>query len=400
MKQTIDHKKIKEAATRLSQTTENERNAFLYNLAKKIMQKKKNILNANALDVRDAKTAGLEQAFIARLLIDDHGIDQLVAKLNSIASLKSEVGEIIEQRTEGNGLVLKKVRVPLGVLLVIYEARPEVTIDVAGLCVKSGNAAILKGGSEALRTNKVLFECIKAALRATGLADSTVSFITSGDRNITNRILQRNDVIDLIIARGGYEMVKAVMNISKIPVLAHAAGGARIYVDKSADIKMALRILVDAKITKPAACNSLDTILVHQDIAHTFVPEITKAMRAKEVVVKKTMSWSKETLGLVVGIRVVKDVEEAVKFIHKYTKSHTEGIIAQDTNIIDYFTKSIDAAAIFINSSTRLHDGYVFGLGSEMGISTSKIHARGPVGLKELTTYKWQVYGKGNIREK
>jgi glutamate-5-semialdehyde dehydrogenase len=249
MKQTINHKKIKEAATLLSQTTENERNAFLHNLTKKIMQKKKNILAANAFDVRDAKAAGFEKAFIARLLIDDHGIDQLVAKLNSIASLKSEVGEIIEQRTEGNGLVLKKVRVPLGVRLVIYEARPEVTIDVAGLCVKSGNAAILKGGSEALRTNKVLFECIKAALRATGLADSTVSFIASGDRNITNRILQRNDVIDLVIARGGYEMVKAVMSISKIPVLAHAAGGARIYVDKSADIKMALRILVDAKIT-------------------------------------------------------------------------------------------------------------------------------------------------------
>ncbi len=195
-------------------------------------------------------------------------------------------------------------------------------------------------------------------------------------------------------------MVKAVMEKSKIPVLAHSAGGARIYVDKSADLAMAEKVLINAKITKPAACNSLDTILVHQKIAEKFVPQITKAMTAKNVVVKKSTNWNKETLGLVVGIKVVKGVNEAVKFIHQHTKSHTEGIVAKDNDVINYFAKSVDAAAIFVNASTRLHDGYVFGLGSEMGISTSKLHARGPVGLKELTTYQWQIYGEGNIREK
>jgi len=400
MSQTINYTKIKEAAVLLSQTSESERNAFLHNLTKEIVQRKKKILTANALDVRKAKTEGLAQAFIARLLIDNHGIGQLVTKLNSVAKLKSGVGEIIEQRTEKNSLVLKKVRIPLGVLLVIYEARPEVTIDVAGLCVKSGNAAILKGGSQVLRTNKALFACIKTALKKSALPQNAVSFVMSANRNITNQILKRNDIIDLVIARGGYGMVKTVMALSKIPVLAHAAGGARIYVDKSANLTMAESILLNAKITKPAACNSLDTILVHQEIAKKFVPQITKVMTSKKVSVRKSIDWDEETLGLVVGLKVVKDVKEAVKFIHQYTKSHTEGIIAKDTRVIDYFTKSIDAAAIFVNASTRLHDGYVFGLGSEMGISTSKLHARGPVGLKELTTYKWQVYGKGNIREK
>jgi len=400
MNQTINYTKIKEAAVLLSQTSESKRNVFLHNLAKEIVQRKKKILTANALDVQKAKAEGLAQAFIARLLIDNHGIVQLIAKLNSVAKLKSGVGEIIEQRTEKNGLVLKKVRVPLGVLLVIYEARPEVTIDVAGLCVKSGNVAILKGGSQVLRTNKALFACIKTALKKSALPQNAVSFVMSANRNITNQILKRNDIIDLVIARGGYGMVKTVMALSKIPVLAHAAGGARIYVDKSANLAMAESILLNAKITKPAACNSLDTILVHQEIAKKFVPQITKVMTSKKVSVRKSIDWDEETLGLVVGLKVVKDVKEAVKFIHQHTKSHTEGIIAKETRVIDYFTKSIDAAAIFVNASTRLHDGYVFGLGSEMGISTSKLHARGPVGLKELTTYKWQVYGKGNIREK
>ena len=390
---------MKEAASTLSQTTESDRNAFLEILSREIVRYEREILMANVRDVQKAKARKFPSTFIERLVLDREGIGQIVAKLASIVRLKSGLGEIIEKRTEKD-LVLKKVRVPLGVLMIIYEARPEVTVDVAGLCVKSGNAAILKGGSEALETNKMLFTCIKSALKKSRLPYNAVSFIESENRSITNDLLKQNDVIDLVIARGGYEMVKAIMALSRIPVLAHAAGGARIYVDKSANLEMAEKILVNAKITKPAACNSLDTILVHQEIAEKFMPQITKAMSSKKVIVKRAMDWDKETLSLVVGIKVVKDVKEAVKFIHQHTKLHTEGVIAKDADVIDYFTKSVDAAAIFINASTRLHDGYVFGLGSEMGISTSKLHARGPVGLKELTTYKWQIYGKGNIREK
>lgn len=398
--ETINYKKIKESASALSQTDEKKRNLFLKNLAQEIIRNRAEILATNERDVKGARRKQLAEPFVARLSLDEAGVDGLVDKLNSIARLKSGLGEIIEKRALKNGLILKKIRAPLGTLFVIYEARPEATIDVAGLCVKSGNAAIMKGGSESLRTNKALFECIKNSLRKSGLPLDAITFVMSEDRNITNRVLKQSSAIDLVIARGGYEMVKSVIALSKIPVLAHAAGGARVYVDKSADLDMAEKILLDAKTTKPAACNSLDTILMHREIAEKFTPQIAKAMSSKKVIVKKTMDWDKETLGLVVGVKIVKNVEEAVKFIQEHTKSHTEGIISKDAAVIDYFTKSIDAAALFVNASTRLHDGYVFGLGSEMGISTSKLHARGPVGLKELTTYKWQVYGKGNIRGK
>jgi len=394
----INYKKIREAAILLAQTPEKTRDKFLKNLALEIKQNTKQILAANILDVAEAKKNKLAEAFLARLVLDEKGIKEIIAKLEATAALNSGVAEIIEQRVEGDGFVLKKIRVPLGVFFVIYEARPEVTIDVAGLCIKSGNALILKGGSEVLRTNKILFKAIKAALKKSALPLAAISFVDSADRQITNKILQRSDDIDLVIARGGYAMVKAVMAQSKIPVLAHAAGGARIYVDKSADLAMAKKILLNAKTTKPSACNSLDTILVHQDIAKNFVLEISQAMKEAGVVVKKSMNWAEETLGLTVGIKVVSDIDEAIKFIQKYSKLHSEGIVARDAAAINHFTQSIDAAAVFVNASTRLHDGYVFGFGSEMGISTSKLHARGPVGIKELTTYKWQVYGKGNIR--
>lgn len=390
--------KIKEAAGALSRTTEGQRNKFLHTLSREVTRREKDILAANLRDVRKAQARSSPSAFIERLVLDRKGVDGLVKKLSAIARLKSGLGACIEKRTRKN-LVLKKVRVPLGVLMVIYEARPEVTIDVTSLCVKSGNAAILKGGSQAAETNAVLCACIAAALKKAGLPIHAVSCIDPGNRSAVNSLLKRNDVIDLVIARGGYAMVKAVQQQSRIPVLAHASGGARIYVDKSADPAMTEKILVNAKITKPAACNSLDTILVHRSIAKTFVPRITKAMEAHRVTVKRAIDWDTETLGLVVGIKIVNNAEEAVAFIRRHTKGHSEGIIAKDTAVIEYFTKSVDAAAVFVNASTRLHDGFVFGMGSEMGISTSKLHARGPVGLAELTTYTWHAYGTGTIRE-
>ncbi|HEY4473636.1 MAG TPA: glutamate-5-semialdehyde dehydrogenase [Candidatus Paceibacterota bacterium] len=389
--------KIKQAALRLSQTTEAKRNLFLKNLSRALFRNRKKIIAANVKDRARAKTANLPTAFIERLVLDEKGVQHLTAKLKSLVRLKSGLGEVIEKTKQKNGLVLKKIRTPLGVLAVIYEARPEVTIDVAALCIKSGNAAILKGGSEALSTNKALYECIRIALRESNLPVDALYFIATGNRKVTDALLKRHDVIDLVIARGGYGMVRGVMEKSNIPVLAHAAGGARIYVDKSADLEMAEKIIVNAKITKPAACNSVDTILVHRAIARTFVPKITNALHRKDVAIVNGQ-WDTEFLALKVGIQVVKDSNEAIAFINQHTKKHTEGIIATDTRVIRDFVNGIDAAALFVNCSTRLHDGYVFGLGSEMGISTSKLHARGPVGLKELTTYKWEMYGTGNIR--
>lgn len=398
MAKKLDFKKIQNAATALASSTDREKNTFLSHLSSELVRHSAAIAAANAKDMKAARAKGLDEAFLQRLKLDEKGVLHLTKELASIARLKSGLGEVIEKRKEG-GLLLTKVRAPLGVLVVIYEARPEVTIDVAALCIKSGNAAILKGGTEALRTNTVLYACIERALVKAGFSKDAVMFIATGDRSVTNALLTRHDAIDLVIARGSYGMVKAVMERSKIPVLAHAAGGARIYVDKSADLNMAEKILVNAKITKPAACNSVDTILVHRAIAKEFIPRITKALEAKRVSVKTKINWDTETLGMTVGIKTVSGIDEAVQFIRAHSKKHTEGIIAKNKTVIATFLNSLDAAALFVNASTRLHDGFVFGLGSEMGISTSKLHARGPVGLKELTTYKWHVYGTGNIRK-
>lgn len=392
-----DYRAVQRAAHMLARSTEIERNLFLTHLVRELARSRKAILTANMRDIRRAERAGLPLPFIERLVFDAEALNHLVSKVRSVQQLRSGLGETIEKKFLGSGLTLKKVRVPLGVLAIIYESRPEVTVDVATLSVKSGNAAILKGGSESLETNKVLYACIRAALKKSHLPEA-VAFIATGSRAVTNELLTRYDAIDLVIARGSYGMVRAVMERSKIPVLAHSAGGARIYVDKSADLAIAERVLVNAKITKPAACNSVDTILVHHAIAKKFIPRITKAMVAEGVEVKRSMDWDEETLRMTVGIRQVSGLDEALAFIEKHGKRHTEGVIAKDVNVIRRFVHNIDAAALFVNASTRLHDGYIFGLGTEMGISTSKIHARGPVGLKELTTYKWEVYGKGNIR--
>lgn len=390
--------KIKKAADSISHASEARKNLFLRHLARELVAHAGAITAANRKDTAAARERGLDRAFIERLSIDAAGVRLLGKKLASVARLKSGIGETIEKYSEKNGLVFSKVRVPLGILAVIYEARPEVTVDVAALCVKSGNAAILKGGTEALRTNAVLYRCIRRALLTAGLPADSIMFVASGDRKVTDALLLRHDIVDLVIARGSYGMVKAVMARSKIPVLAHAAGGARIYVDTSADLNMAEKIAVNAKITKPAACNSVDTILVHKAVARKFIPRVTKALQAKGVRVLRSMNWDAETLSLTVGIKTVSGADEAIRFIRAHSKKHTEGVIAKDKKVIETFLNSLDAAALFVNASTRLHDGFVFGLGSEMGISTSKLHARGPVGLKELTTYKWHVYGNGNLR--
>lgn len=397
MKQALDLGKIKHSASKLSTVSEERKNAFLRYLSESLLKKQREIIAANKKDLTKARIQRLSAAFIERLGLDKNGIKNLIVKLKGIEKLNARIGEIIEERSDENKLLFRKVRAPLGIIVVIYESRPEVTIDVAALCIKSGNAVILKGGSEAVETNKVLYTCILTALEKSGLAKETVSFISSKNRENINRLLKKPEYIDLVIARGGYELVKAVLNQSTIPVLAHAAGGARIYIDETADLTVADKVIINAKTSKPAACNSLDTIVIHQNMASKFLPKITSRLKDNGVKIVED-DCGTEFLGLCVSIKIVKDVKEAVDFINQHSKKHSEGIIATDKKVIDYFTKSIDAAALFVNCSTRLHDGYVFGLGSEMGISTGKLHARGPVGLKELTTYKWEVYGNGQIR--
>lgn len=373
---------------------------FLAQLAKIIWDNRKQIISANKRDIAKAQKEALPEAFVKRLVMDEKKIKSVITRLREVAKLKSGLREVIESRKLAKGLILKKVRVPLGTILIIYESRPEVTIDVAALCIKSGNKAILKGGSDSLGTNTVLYGCIKKALAKTGFPADTVTFIATSDRSVTDALLKRNDLIDLVIARGGYGLVKRVTELSTVPVLAHSAGGARIFVDKSADLASAERIIINAKISNPSACNSLDTILVHKSIANSFVPKISEILKAKGVnVLVSQKDWGKEFLSMTVSIKIVKDVKEAVDFMNTYGKQHSEGIVARDKKVIKYFTESVDAAGLFINCSPRLHDGYIFGLGAEMGIATGKLHARGPVGLKELTTYQWEAYGSGHIRE-
>jgi len=256
----------------------------------------------------------------------------------------------------------------------------------------------LKGGSEALETNMVLYHCIKEALIKSNFPKDVVNFIKSKNKAIVKKLIKRNDLIDLIVVRGGYQLVKDIHNNSSIPVLAHSAGGARIYIDKSADLSIVEKILINAKTTKPSACNSLDTVVVHKDLKDKLLGKIIKSFKENNVKIIKG-KWNQEFLGMNVSIKVVDSLNDAIDFINYYSKRHSEGIIAQDKKVINKFCQSIDSATIFVNSSTRLHDGYVFGLGSEMGIATGKLHARGPVGLKELLIYKWIVYGKGHIRE-
>ncbi len=401
---------IKKAFIDLSQKTEQERNKFLVCLANVIDGRMEEIIRANQRDVKKAKENKLSDAFIERLVLDELGIKKISTKLINMQNLSADLGEIMEQRELENEVVIKKIRTAIGTIAVIYESRPEVTIDVAALCIKSGNVAILKGGTEAVLTNKILYGCIKEALKRSKINASAITLVITRDEIST--LLNQSSSLDLVIARGGYELVKAVIAQSKVPVLAHSAGGSRIYIDKSADLAMAEQIIVNAKISKPSACNSVDTILVHKAIAKSFLTKLTTKLKTLDVEVlgdeytskltgvkwANESAWDTEFLDLCLGIKVVSNIEEAVDFINIHTKNHSEAIVAKDQKVIEKFTKQIDTAAIFINCSTRLHDGYVFGLGSEMGISTGKLHARGPVGLKELTTYKWEVYGNGQIR--
>lgn len=398
MKNALNLKTIKDSFIKLSNKSEKERNIFLTNLADELLENKDRILSANKKDLQKAKKGKLSEAFIQRLKLEEVDLKKIIERVRQVRTLDSRIGEIIEKKINDTGLEIHKVRVSIGTILIIYESRPEVTIDVTCLCIKSGNVAILKGGSEALETNLVLYECIKKSLIRSNFPKEAVYFIKSRNKNTVKKLLKRNDMIDLIIARGGYAMVKDIQNNSSIPVLAHSSGGARIYIDKSADLSIVEKILINAKITKPSACNSLDTVLIHKDLKDKLLLKIIKSFRKNKVEII-TGKWNQEFLGMKVSIKIVDSLAGAIDFINTYSKKHSEGIIAQDKNVINKFCQSIDSATVFVNSSTRLHDGYVFGLGAEMGIATGKFHARGPVGLKELSIYKWIVYGKGHIRE-
>ncbi|MFH1777895.1 MAG: glutamate-5-semialdehyde dehydrogenase [Candidatus Omnitrophota bacterium] len=406
-------KKAKAASIRLSSASEKSKNFLLFQMAKALCKHREFLLKENRKDLRKAETSGYSPAFIDRLQLTAKSISEISEGIKKISALCDPVGEVIKSWHRPNGLYIKKIRVPIGVILVIYESRPNVTADCAALCLKAGNAVILRGGRESFYSNLAIYKIINKTILNSGFILGTVSFITTLDREAVRELVSLSDYIDLVIPRGGYSLIKEVTEFSHIPVIKHYMGICHIYVDKRADLNMARNVCFNAKVQRPATCNAMETMLVHKDIAAGFLPEmcamfkkagveirgcrITKCL-IPDIILAKDKDFHTEYLDLILSVKVVGGLDEAVRHITEYGSKHSDGIITKDKKLADEFVKRIDAACVYVNASTRFTDGFQFGMGAEMGISTDKIHARGPMGLEELTSYKYQVYGKGQIR--
>lgn len=406
--------KTKNAFLSSSNLSTEKKNEFLTNLAKNIEKEREGILKSNRKDVEKATKSGYTSAFVDRLTISEKRVDKIIKSINNVKNLPDPVGKIIWENIRPNGLIIKRKRVPIGVIGIIYESRPDVTVEASILCIKSGNCVILRGGKEAKNSNKKLVEIIKRTLTETGIPDDFVNLISSGGRRGVNYMLKLYQYIDLIIPRGGESLIKAVVENSLIPVIKHYKGVCHTYIDKYADIEMALKVTFNAKVQRPGTCNATETLLVHKDISKNFLPEMAEMFKkagvemrgcekTREILpyIKKANEddWSEEYLDMIISIKIVDSLEEAIQHISKYGTAHSDAIITENKENAEMFLNMVDSAAVYHNASTRFTDGGEFGLGAEIGISTDKIHARGPMGLEELTTYKYVVYGNGQIRE-
>ncbi|MDP3787578.1 MAG: glutamate-5-semialdehyde dehydrogenase [Candidatus Omnitrophota bacterium] len=383
-------------------------------MAAGLEKNKARILSANKKDVLAAKNKKLKAAFIDRLTLNDKRIKAMSDSLRQVAAIHDPIGEIIKIWTRPNGLWIGKLRVPLGVIGVIYESRPNVTADCIGLCLKSGNSAILRGGSEAINSNIAIYIVLNEAARRCGIPDGAINLIKTTDRKAVHTLLTLSDYVDLIIPRGGESLIKEVAGRSLIPVLKHYKGVCHIYVDEDADLHMAEKICFNAKVQRPFVCNAMETLLVSRDVAARFLPSMVKKYKeagveirgcpltrkiVKDIKAATEKDWSTEYLDLMLSIKVVKDLEEAIEHINKYSTKLSDAIVTENYHNSVEFLKKVDSAAVYVNASTRFTDGGEFGFGAEIGISTDKFHARGPVGAEELTSYKYIVFGSGQIRE-
>lgn len=405
--------KARTASSPLSVLSSKARNQAILRMASQIHKDQKTIILANKKDLARAHKAGLSKAMIGRLELNQKKIKGMVDGLKTIAKLPDPIGRLLEKRRRPNGLVIEKRSVPLGVILIIFESRPNVTADCAGLCVKSGNAVILRGGKEAYESNKAIHASIQKALKSCHIDPASVSFVTNQDRSQVAALLTMNESIDVVIPRGGPSLIRAVAENSTIPVLKHLDGICHIYIDAKANLKIALDIAENAKVQNPGVCNAMETLLVHQKIAAQFLPRLVMRLQKAGVEIRgcaKTQKilpgikkatekdWSTEYLDLILSIKIVANLDEAIQHILQFGSKHSDAIVSQDKIIRSRFVAAVDSACVFENASTRFNDGGEFGMGAEMGISTDKLHARGPVGLNELTTYKYIVHGKGQIR--
>jgi glutamate-5-semialdehyde dehydrogenase len=404
-------RRARRAARRLAAVDTAAKNEALRSAAARLRAGTPRLLEANDRDV--SAVGGVSAAFRDRLALNAQRIDAMAGGIDQIALLPDPVGESIAAWRRPNGLEIRQVRIPIGVVGIIYESRPNVTADAAALCLKSGNATILKGGSEALCTNAAIADVFAAALADAGLPASSVELIRTADRAATRALLRQKELVDVIVPRGGKELIRTLDEESEIPVIKHFEGVCQLYVDRAADLDQAGRICVNAKVSRPGVCNAIENLLVHREVAESFVPRIVRALEAEGVEVRGCPEtrrlaavkaaadddWATEYLDKILSVKIVASLEEALEFIERYGSGLADAIVTEDYTAARRFSSTVDSAAVFINASTRFTDGFEFGFGAEIGISTNRLHARGPMGLRELTTYKYLVYGSGQVRE-
>ena len=406
--------KSKEASTVLSQASTKVKNECLKNMIFYLKQDKDYIIAENKKDIDIAIKKGIPDPMIDRLELNEKRLASVIEGIEQVINLKDPIGEVMHMDKMPNGLLIGQMRVPIGVIGIIYESRPNVTVDAACLCIKSGNAVVLRGGSDAINSNIALVKSLKKALGKSGLPTDTIAIIEDTSRDAVNYFMKMNEYVDVLIPRGGAGLIKSTIENSTIPVIQTGVGNCHIYVDEHADLNMAEKIVINAKVSRPGVCNAAEKLLVHKDIAEEFLPKIVNSLNKHGVEIRGCQNtrkiagnikeatdddWGEEYLDYIIAIKVVDSIQEAVHHINRYGTKHSEAIITENYTNAQKFLSEVDAAAVYVNASTRFTDGYEFGLGAEIGISTQKIHARGPMGLKELTTTKYIIYGNGQTRE-
>jgi len=406
-------RKAKEASLKLGVASTPVKNAALEKMAEHIERRMEEIIRENRKDVEAAESRGVPASLIDRLLLNEKRVREMAEGLRQVASLPDPIGEIVEGWRTRHGLEIRKIRVPLGVIGVIYEARPNVTVDITGLALKAGNAVVLRGGSEALNSNKILVEIMRGAVK-TLIDPEAIQLIEDPSRELVGLLLKQDKYIDVIIPRGSAQLIRFVRENSLIPVIETGAGNCHIFVNWDADLEMATRIIVNAKVQRPAVCNAVRKVLIHSKVAEKYLPRLVDTLRGYNVAIKGCRrsrmivptlveateeDWYEEYMDLTLAVKIVDSVEEAIQHINKYGSKHSDAIITNNLQDAELFTRLVDSSTVYVNASTRFTDGGQFGFGAEVGISTQKLHARGPMGLKEITTTKYVVYGSGQVRE-
>lgn len=409
----VKGQRAKEASYELMNASTTEKNNALLKMAEKLLDNAEYILSENKKDLDKAEAKGTSKAMLDRLALSQKRIEDMADGLRQVVGLADPIGEVISMWKRPNGLQIGKQRVPLGVIGIIYEARPNVTCDAAGLCLKTGNAVILRGGSEAINSNMAIVKALSEGIKESGLPEYSIQLIEDTNREVATEMMRLNEFIDVLIPRGGAGLIQAVVKNATVPVIETGTGNCHVYVDNKADLEMAKNIVLNAKTSRPSVCNAEEKLLVNEEVANEFIPMIITALREKNVkiigdekvrtiindVEKATEEdWGKEYLDYIIGVKIVKNVDEAISHINKYGTGHSEAIITDSYENSQKFLQRVDAAAVYVNASTRFTDGCEFGFGAEIGISTQKLHARGPMGLNELTTTKYIIYGNGQIR--